>query len=231
MSKKLYAVLLPVLAVAAMAMTAGSAQAAFHWYVCEKHAGTGPKFNNDACTASGTTNEWEYVRLPFESGGKVTKTMVDTFGTLTLSAPAVPVKIKCNVIDAGKIWNVTELTQGKDEITAFVNFECVTEEGTCPEPTIVANNLPWQTELAAGPVDKIKGVDVTLFCAKVEAARFNKGELMPTLTNPTVSDPLLATFTTGTGELESGTKVKAKVTGSDRIVGFAHGENIAVKEP
>jgi hypothetical protein len=229
MSKKLYAMLLPILAVAAFASMTGAAQAAeFHWYKCEKAAGAGTKFNNEGCTATGATNEFEFVRLPFTSA----KTMVDTFGTLTLVG-SNGLSVKCSVIDAGNIWNVTELTPGKDEITQFVNFNCTSNsEALCKKPTIEAKGLPWTTELGGGPIDTIKGIKVTLQCEGLEPITF-EGELKPKLIPPTISDPLIAEFVTASGTLTgpAGSGLTATVTGQDRIVGFAHGENITVKAP
>ena len=226
MSKKLYAALLPVLAVVAFASMSTAAQAVeFHWYACEEvTAGTGT-FSNNACTVAGGGKEFEIKQLPFTSAKKE----VDTFGTLTVAVAGLAT-IECKVIDAGNIWNEVLAAPGKDEITEFVNFGCkLIAGGPCATPKIVAKELPWLTELAAGPVDKIKGIKVTLFCGGAEAITL-EGELKPTITNPTVRDPMIATFTAATGELTSGA-TKATVTGHDRIVGFAHGENIFVKMP
>ena len=232
MSRKIYAMLLPVIAVAAMAISAGTAQAAFHWYKCEK-VGAAGTFNNNACTASGTVNEFGLVRLPFTSA----KTMVDTFGTLDLVANN-KIEVTCHVIDAGNIWNVNLATVGMDEITEFVNFMCSSNSEMCKNPKIVAKGLPWPTELgenvAKEPIDTIgtaaKPIEVTLTCEGGEPATF-KGELKPKLINPTVSDPLIAKFEAGSGTLIGPGTLTATVSGEDRIVGFAHGENIFVKNP
>jgi hypothetical protein len=231
MSRKMYALLLPVLAIVAMAMTAGSAQAAFHWYKCAAvKAGEG-KFSNNACTAEGEKHEFELKRLPFSEAEKL---QVISFGKLKLTL-ASGVSITCKVSDAGNIWNVALAEPGKDEVTSFVTYECVASPAEdCPEPEIIAKGLPWKTELgenaAKEPIVKIKGIKVTLFCSKVEVTTF-EGELSPTLTNPTVSEPLVLTFTAATGTLENAAKEKAKVEGADRIVGFEHGEGIFVKNP
>jgi hypothetical protein len=80
----------------------------------------------------------------------------------------------------------------------------------------------------AGPVDKIKGIEVTVKC---EAAELTfKGELSPKLVNGTETEPTVDEFTAATGELEEPTMgLKAKVEGKDRILGFAHGEPVRVK--
>lgn len=233
MSRKIYAAVLPLLAVVAFAAMPATSQAAFHWYKCEKvEAGKG-KFSTNACTAEGEKKEFELKQLPFTSE----KLQVDTWGTLTITSVALKVKITCNVIDAGKIWNEVLANPGKDEITAFSNIECKTEEGTCatPEVQTVQASLPWPTELTATGADKIgtaaKPIMVKLFCGGAEAVAL-EGELTPTLTNPTTSSPLLATFTSTTGELHNAAgTVKATVTGSDNVVGFPKGEGIFVKNP
>lgn len=228
MSKKLYGALLPVLAVVAFASMAGTSQAAVHWYVCEKAAGG--TFVNNACTASGTTNEFALKQLAFTSA----KTKVVTWGELTIHSVALGLTVKCSVIDAGKIWDEVLAAPGKDEITAFTNFECEITEGTCPTPEIIAKIPPvWPTELgenaAKEPIDTIKDIkNVTLFCSGT-AQVVLEGELVATLKNPTTSSPLTGTIT---GELHNAAgTIKATVTGTDFVAGFAHDEGIFVKNP
>ena len=98
----------------------------------------------------------------------------------------------------------------------------------------MAEGLPWKTYFTAAGADKVTGAKVSLFCSKVKQGTFEEevGKLLePTLTNPTLSNGLVATFTAATGELTSGTLGKAKVEGKDRFVAFEHGENIFVKNP
>jgi hypothetical protein len=211
MSRKMYALLLPVLAIAAMAMSTGAAQAAPKWEICKKEATATHKFSDSECQKEvANTGFWEWKAV----GPKAELVQVVTFGKLTLTIGTN--KIKCKVIDAGNIWN--DEIGGKDEITAFVNYECKSEPAAfCEEPEIVAKGLPWKTEVLAGPVDKITGVKVTVFCKKVEAGAF-EGTLEPKLVNATEAHPLWAEFTATTGELTSGTLGKAKVEGKDSIV-------------
>lgn len=228
MSRKIYTAVLPLLAVVAFAAAPATSQAAFHWYKCEKAAGG--TFNNNACTASGATNEFSLVRLPFTEA----KLQVVTFGKLKLTL-ASGAAVSCKVSDAGNVWNTLLAEPGKDEVVLFVNYECVSEPAAaCPEPEIVAEGLPWKTELTAAGADKITGAKVALFCSKAKQGSFEEeaGKLLePTLTNPTTSEPLVATFSATTGELTSALLGKAKVEGKDRLVGFEHGENIFVKNP
>jgi hypothetical protein len=224
MSKKLYAAFVPLLAVAAFALVPASSQAAeFHWYSCLKHAGTGEKFSDSECQKPLAAGAWEWVRLPFTS----VKTQVVTFGKLTLTA-SNGIVITCKKVDAGNIWNVTEATAGQDNIEVFVNYECTSAQ--CATVSVTAKNLPWTSELAAGPVDKIKGIEVTVNCAGTELTF--KGELSPKIVNSTETEPLFEEFTATTGELEEPVmKLKAKVEGRDRALGFEHGEDLRVKAP
>lgn len=231
MSKKLYAALLPVLAVVAFASMSGAAQAAPHWYACQKLATETGKFTDSECQKAGK-GFWELKRLPFSE----TKFQVITFGTLKLTFGGLT--FTCKVSDAGNIWNPVGEGTGKDEITQFANYECTEPADKCLEPAIeaVPASLPWPTELVAGtPIkDKIgtvaKPIEITVLCSKAAVALF-KGQLEPNMVNPTESEPLFAEFTGTTGELENAAKEKAKVEGEDRILAFEHGEEIAVKNP
>jgi hypothetical protein len=224
MSKKFYAAFVPLLAVVAFAAMPATSQAAFHWYKCQHEATATHKFSDSECQkAVANTGSWEWVRLPFNS----VKTQIITFGKLTLSA-SNGIVVTCKVIDAGNIWNVTEPTAGQDNIEVFVNYECTSAQ--CATVSITAKNLPWSTELAAGPVDKIKGIEVTVNCAGTELTF--KGELSPKVVNSTETEPTFGEFTAATGELEEPvTKLKAKVEGKDRVLGFEHGEDIQVRNP
>jgi hypothetical protein len=219
MSRKLYALLLPVLAVAAMAMTAGVAQAAPKWEICKKEATATHKFSDSECQKEvANTGSWEWKAV----GPKAELVQVVTFGKLKLTTEKGLV-IECKVIDAGNIWN--DEVGGKDEITAFTNYECkATPAEACPKPELipVAKSLPWPTEVIAGtpPTDKIgtaaKPIEIAVFCAEKEQTVF-KGELSPKLINPTEAHPLQAEFTSATGTLSNGVE-KAKVEGKDSIL-------------
>jgi len=203
----MYALLLPVVAVAAMAMSASAAQAAPKWFVCTKQAAETGKFTDSECQ-KGPKGFWEWIKVGPKPGIQVV-----TFGKLTLTIPGVAT-ITCKVIDAGNIWN--DEVGGKDEITAFTNYECKSE--ACKEPEIIAKGLPWATELLAGPIDRISGIKIAVFCSKAEFGMF-EGKLEPKLENPTEAHPLQAAFTATTGELEEPVKkIKAKVEGKDSII-------------
>jgi hypothetical protein len=213
MSKKLYAAILPVLAVAAFALAPAVAQAAPKWEICKHEATATHKFSDSECQKEvANTGNWEWVAIP---NGKANLVQVVTFGKLKLTA-ASGLVVECKVIDAGNIWNLA--AGGLDEITAFTNYECkATPAEACLEPEIVAKGFPWATELITGtpPKDKISGIKISVFCKKILAREF-EGTLEPTLTNPTETNPLVATFTATTGEL-TGTE-KAKVEGKDDII-------------
>jgi hypothetical protein len=224
MSKRFYAAFVPLLAVVAFAAMPATSQAAFHWYKCQHEATATHKFSDSECQKEvANTGSWEWRQLPFTSA----KTQVITFGKLTLKA-SNGIEITCKKVDAGNIWNVTEPTFGQDNIEVFVNYECTSPQ--CVPVSVTAGNLPWTSELAAGPVDKIKGIEVTVNCAGTLLTF--KGELSPKVVNSTETEPLFEEFTAATGELEEPlTGLKATVVGRDRILGFEHGEDIRVKNP
>jgi hypothetical protein len=224
MSKRFYAAFVPLLAVVAFAAMPATSQAAFHWYTCKHEATATHKFSDSECQkAVANTGNWEWVRLPFTSQ----KAQVITFGKLTLTW-SDGIVITCKVLDAGNIWNGTEATIGHDNIEVFVNYECTSAQ--CATVTFTAKSVPWSSELAAGPVDKIKGMEVTVNCAGTELTF--KGELSPKVVNSTETEPTFEEFTAATGELEEPTLgLKLKVEGKARILGFEHGEDIQVRNP
>jgi hypothetical protein len=222
MSKKLYVALLPVLAVAMFAIAPAVAQAAPKWEVCLKeHGGSATKFSDSECQKELAAGKWEWV----EVGGATAKVQVITFGKLKLTA-ATGLVIECKVIDAGNIWNAGGV--GKDEITAFTNYDCkATPAEDCLEPEIatVAKSLVWTTELVevgTTVFDKIataaKPIEVTVLCGKVAKVTYH-GTLEPSATNPTEAHPLQFAFSGTTGELENEAKTeKAKVEGKDSLI-------------
>jgi hypothetical protein len=215
MSRKMYTLLLPVLAVAAMAVTASAAQAVVpKWEICKKEATATHKFSDSECQKEvANTGSWEWVAIP---NGKEHLVQVVTFGKLKLAIAGV-VTIECKVIDAGNIWNLA--AGGLDEITAFTNYECKSAPPeACTTPEIVAKGLPWLTELKEGPIDKITGIKVTVICAGAAFGTF-EGTLEPKLVPATEAHPLQAEFTSTTGELTEPVRVlKAKVEGKDDLV-------------
>ena len=234
MSRKMYALLLPVLAIAAMAMTAGAAQAAPHWYLCEKLTTETGKFTDPDCEKAGK-GFYELKRLPFESGGKVTKVQVITFGRLSLTIGTTT--ITCKVSDAGNIWNTVLANPGLDEIVLFVNYECtISSESVCKKGLeLTASGLPWLTELneveEGGKKvlrDRIKGIKVTFKCAEPVVNEVFEGELNPKFVN---NSPSFAEFDTASGHLTSAHLGNATVSGKDFVEGFEHGEAVQVFNP
>jgi hypothetical protein len=213
MSRKLYAALLPVLAVVAFAAMPAIAQAQPHWY------------SNGVKIKAGTKEVPNDVQ-------------VTTTGTLTLHA--LKRAIECKVKDKGSIWNPAGGGAGEDEITEFVNSECKIVEGAAictvaTELEVIALNLPWYTilEVIAGEIrDRIyaevagvkKGIEVAIECKGTVEDVFT-GMLTPKIGNS------VAEFGTGSGELEDPAKNKATVTGNDAIKGPAGDETITAKNP
>jgi len=223
MSRKLYALLLPVLAVAAMATTAGVAQAAPEWEICKNVGAGNGTFSDSECEIAKAGGEWGWVK----PGGAAAKVQVVTFGKLTfaIGAPA-NITIECKVLDGGNIWN--EGGAGKAEITAFFNYECKVIAGVCAAPAeLIAEKLPWSGVLEAGPVLKVTGITINAKCGGVSKGVFT-GTLTPKIEH-SAGHPWFANFTAATGELEEPTsKVKAKVTGKD-YVETEEGEEVRAK--
>jgi hypothetical protein len=199
--KKMYAVLLPVLAIAAMAIAASAAQAAIpHWY------------------SNG-------VRLAFPETKEVS-----TFGKLSLSNASTG-SVTCNVLDEGTITNTSLTTAGTDSISVFINSKCKSSPTACPGITITAEKLPWATELTEPSPgvfrDKIKGIQVKLVCPGVVEGTFT-GELSPKFVNGTTVSAI--EFDGESGSLTSGIG-SGTVTGRDNVAGTEKGEVITVKGP
>lgn len=160
------------------------------------------------------------VRLPF-NGAKVA---VATHGTLTLANAKIGT-LTCTVKDKGNIWNASSSEPGKDEITEFVNHPCSSEQ--CPvEPEVIAEGLPWPTELAAGPRIKIAGIKVRVICDSLVNVVFS-GSLSVKFIN---NEPSYAEFDSESGTLENSELGTATVTGKDYIEG-PEGDVITVKSP
>jgi hypothetical protein len=229
MSKRFYAAFVPLLAVAAFAAMPATSQAAFHWYTCKHEATATHKFSDSECQkAVANTGNWEWKRLPFTSE----KTQVITFGKLTITLPQIGDTITCKVLEAGNIWNVTEPTVGRDNMEVFVNYECTSSQ--CAPVSFTPKSVPWETELAAGPIDKMgtvaKPIELTMTCGTTVWTF--KGQLSPKVVNSTETEPTFEEFTAETGELEEPSiGLKMKLEGKDRILGWEHGEDIQVKNP
>jgi len=220
MSKKLYAAIVPLLAVGAMAATGASSASAAepHWFVCEKHAGTGTKFSDSECEKTSTTGEWEWVEQPLEKESKVTKIQVVTFGKLSLEVTGGPT-IKCKVLDGGNIWNTVAAAAGMDEILAFTNYECTISPLTACEEGLELNasKFKWPSKLVAGtPIkDEITGITITFKCTKPATNLTFTGSLKP---NFVLGHPSFFEFVAASGELEEPVAMlKAKVSGKDFI--------------
>lgn len=232
MSRKIYAAFVPLLAVVAFASVTGAAQAAPHWYKCEAKAGG--KYHDPDCTEK-TGTAFELTRLPFEKEGVLTRKEVSTFGKLTLSVPSVPLTATCNVLDEGLIWNVSEATAGKDEITVFENHKCKATACT-GTLAIAAENLPYPTELTevvAGTIrDKIgttaKEVTIKVTCSSPVLSETFKGILEPKFVN---GSPSFVEFDSGAGHLTGPTLGEAKVSGKDFVAETETGDNIDAVNP
>jgi len=215
MSKKLYAALLPILAVVAFASMSGAAQAAPHWFVCEKLGTETGKFTDSECEKAGK-GFWEWVKAK-----EAPKTQVITFGKLTLTT-STGATITCKVLDGGNAWN-TEAA-GKDEILAFTNYECtISPESACKKGlALTAEGLSeggfWPSVLEEPEAkvirDKIEGIKIRFTCTEPAISLLFSGTLKPKFV---LGHPSFFEFGAGSGELEAPGPVKATVTGKDFI--------------
>jgi hypothetical protein len=216
MSKKLYAPLLPFLAVVAFAVIPAVAQAAPHWY------------------SNG-------VRIPFRNTPKVAVTTHSTPAGLSLIA--LGHEIICTVSDTGHIWNPANEGAGLDEVNTFVNTACVATPPICPAGTeleVIATELPWKTHLTGPPFRiVIEGVEIDIQCSGVLVDTF-RGTLSTAFHNGTAGSLAACTATPtdsfGEFDAESGTLVdaegnKATADGKDCIWGPSGDEIITVKNP
>jgi hypothetical protein len=221
MSKWFYAASVPLLAVAAFALAPAVAQAAPKWEICKHEATATHKFSDSECQKEVlNTGFWEWATIP---NGTANQVQVVMFGKLTMTW-SNGIVLECKQLDAGNIWNLA--AGGFDNIEVFVNYEC--KSAQCATLSITARGLPWSSEVVAGPVDKIKGIEFTMNCAGSEVTF--KGELSPKIVNGTETEPTAEEFTAATGELEEPVlKIKMTMVGKVRILGFAHGEQVRVK--
>lgn len=225
MSKKLYGLLLPVLAILAFASMSAAAQAAPQWVVCHKPGGKTWMFTSLATCRAGkpkvTNGEWERINI----SGSAHKLKVKTKGTLTLKT-ANGIEITCTVKDKGSIWN--EGGVGKDEITEFTNTSCTSPQCTTTATiTAVAASFPWLTELFEGAFaevrDSITGAQIEANCNGTKLV-FNKGTLMPEINTTTGT----AMFGENSGSLETEAGLTATVAGNDEVEGES-GESVSTE--
>jgi hypothetical protein len=208
MYRKLIMGLAPLVAVVAFAMISTAAQGAEpKWFHCQPvAAGTG-RFSDALCTKEVAKGNFELK----EVGGPQEKQQVKTHGSLTLTTVAAA--IVCQVRDTGTIWN--EGGFGRDQVKTFVTENCKPSvEKSCPKPTVVVSNLPWQTKLfRVGTVirDKIVGVHFTLECP--EKFPF-EGQLEPKYVN---SEPSFLEFDKESGHVTNGTLGEATLSGNDFV--------------
>jgi hypothetical protein len=224
MTNRLYAILAPVVAIAAFTMVPTVAQgAAQHWYKCEKFENATHNRKDIGCTESTTTGHYELERLPY---GETHKIPVVLSGDITISTANLTES--CSVHATGSVWNT--IPAGEGDIEEFAFSKCFTEVGTCLELGIVMEKLPYGAALAAGPVDEIHGIQMTLSCSGKTRWVFT-GTLTPKIINGTSpTKPTVAEFTLSTGELKEGSE-SMRWEGELEITGAEHGEGIQVESP
>jgi len=207
MYRKLIMSLTPLLAVTAFAVIPAVAQALPRWEHCVKGKAT-EEFKDSKCSVKAAGGGFIQQLIP---EGKANAEQVKTHGRLELFVEALGQKIKCFTTDAGHVWN--EGGVGKDEITKFVNTQCITEP-KCSPVAVVAEKLPWQTELfeEAGVIhDRVTGIQVKVACGVI-LTPFS-GTLTPLISTTNGS----ATFNKTTGFLKNPEGVPGEVTGVDEV--------------
>ena len=218
MSRKLYAALLPLFAVAAFAVLPAVAQAQPHWY------------SNGKIIKAGT---------------KVAVTTHSSPGGLDFKA--VGETITCTVKDKGTITNPTGGGAGVDEITEFENTKCVAEPSSCAAgetETLTAGNLPWPSVLSGPPggpfKDTISKIEIKVECSTKGVIDTFTGQLTPTIVNGTTgsltgcekgTDTVANFDALGTGSLTDPLGNPGVPSGKDCIWGPAGDEVITVKNP
>jgi hypothetical protein len=217
MSKKLYAALLPLFAVAAFAVMPAVAQAQFHWY-------SNGKIIPQNKPVTVTTHS----------------------GPLGLDFTALGVTITCVVKDKGTVTNPTGGGAGKDSIESFENTNCEPSVPPCKTGETVELNpgkLPWKSVLVLGPKDQIEGIELKLECNKAGVKTVLDtftGTLTPAMVNGTTgslkgceagTDTVADFDAAGTGFLLDSLGNKGVPSGKDCIWGPAGDEVITVKNP
>jgi hypothetical protein len=165
--------LTPILAVAALVIAPGVAQAEPHWYL-------------------GAT--------PLTAGKKMA---VKTEGKLTFSVPGSTILVTCTVKDVDVLLNPVGGAAGVDLMKAFKLSECgpnpcpVNSAGVQGALKVKALKLPWATRLVEIPpiANEISGVELEFTCKKTGPLLVVSGTLFPWVNAGFLE------FTTGTGTL------------------------------
>jgi len=147
--RKLYALLLPVLALVAFASVTAAASAAPEWEVCKSK--TGGKFETVACTTTGTTKSFEKVLAPeFEEAIHVkSKNVAGTVAVLKAAAGGIECK---TVTDKGVLFNEEnvvdkEITGMDFDVVKFTECKGTGGLATCTVRTPITLKVPTELEL------------------------------------------------------------------------------------
>jgi hypothetical protein len=205
MIRKLIISLTPLLAVALFAVIPAVSQAA-KWEHCVSGTGS-EEFNSHQCNVKAKGGNWVWQSIPETPQ---TKEQVKFAGRLTLNVAAPAQKIECYARGKAVIWN--EGGNGHDEITQFINAQCVPKP-TCSPLAIVPENLPYPSTLKQGPPvrDEITGIKVHVACNTILA------NFLGTLSPKISTENGAATFDETAGKLETATGIKAIVEGTVQV--------------
>jgi len=210
--KKLLAVPVPLLAMAAFAVAPSAALAVPHVYQNGNRLAEGEPFS---------TIEW---------------------GTVGLSDVEIGREVECRYVVGGYAENPEGGGAAIGKVEAFDPYDCVAEgcASLGGEIKVTVSGLPWSVEVIeeSGPVfrDKTTGIEVTIDCTGESSALF-KGEWKPKAINGSAigSKPSTDEFGSGSGELEGsedGEPVgKLKASGKVNVLGYSKEQLVAVKSP
>lgn len=191
MYRKLIVSLTPLLAATAFAVIPAVAQGAV-WEHCVQGKGA-EEFKDHQCNGKAPGGGWIWQVIPETTATSQTKDQVKFAGFLTLVVNNGQ-RITCYARGKGVVWN--ENGQGHDEITQFINAQCVPKPA-CSPVSIVPEALPYKSVLLQGPpiMDEITGIKVHVVCNTIIASF--TGTLKPTVSTENGE----TTFSEGSGTL------------------------------
>jgi hypothetical protein len=208
MYRKLIMSLTPLLAVVAFAVIPAVAQGAV-WEHCVKGTGA-EEFKSQQCNVKAAGGGWVWQVIPATTGASQTKEQIKFSGHLTLNVAVPAQKIECYARGKGVIWN--EGGVGHDEITQFVNAQCIPKPA-CSPVALVPEGLPYPSILKQGPpiTDEIMGIKVHVACNTILAT------FSGTLTPEVSTEFGATTFSAASGKLETPEGIKGVAEGKVQV--------------
>jgi hypothetical protein len=230
MSKKLYAAILPLLAVAASVTMPAVAQAAPHWYTCDSSASG--KFSEAFCNKAASPGSFEWTRLSEGASAKVYiggTLAISELGDMTTCAVKGKEQIENPVGGGSGVATITEWVFSGCESASecgSVNF-AVLHAGKKLSAT---NGIPAkliEVEENAKKITKyeISGMEMEVRCEGAFVSLANKGALTPTIGSSTEE------FGSESGLLETTGGWRYEFRGALSLEGPSGKLGITVKNP